>query len=554
MKVNYFVQIITVIMVSTSQFSCISPTPQADLIIMNANIWTGNQDTPRAEAFAIAGDTILAIGTYKELLKLEGSKTEVIDLQGKFVSPGFIDSHVHLLMGGNSLLNVQLRDVNSKKMFISTLVDFSKTREPGTWIVEGNWDHTLWGGILPNKEWIDPYTQNHPVALYRMDGHMVFANSKALELAGIDKNTPEVPNGTILRDSDGNPTGILKSNAMNLLLDKIPPMTALQKEKAILAANSYFLAHGITSVHDVDSLGTLEAASKLLQQKKLQLRIYSAKPLNRWDEVTVSESVNTKWIKTGSVKGFVDGSLGSHTAAFKTPYSDQPDDSGFYINSPEKLYDWISKADVAKRHIQVHAIGDAAIHSLINIYERVINENGVRERRLRIEHAQHISPNDIERFSELGIIASMQPYHAIDDGRWAEDYIGTERAKTTYAFRSLADAHTVMVFGSDWPVAPASPILGIYAASTRRTTDQKNPEGWIPEQKITVEEALKAYTINGAFASFDETIKGSLEAGKLADFVVLSDDITKVDPNTILDIQVLATYLGGELVYSSKVE
>ena len=540
------------ISICISLLSCKSPTPQAGRIVMHANIWTGNKEQPRAEALAIAGDTILAIGSSSEILKFKGSKTEIIDLQGKFVSPGFIDSHVHLLMGGNSLLSVQLREVNSKQTFISKIAAFSKTLDAGTWIVEGNWDHTLWGGALPNKEWIDAKTQDNPVALYRMDGHMVFANSKALELAGIDKNTPEVPNGTILRDSEGNPTGILKSNAMNLLLDKIPPMTANQKEKAIVAANNYFLAQGITSVHDVDSLGTLATASALLQQNKLKLRIYSAKPLNRWQEVATSEFKNSKWIKTGIVKGFVDGSLGSHTAAFKEPYSDQPSDSGFYINSPDKIYEWISKADAAKLHIQVHAIGDAALHSLLNIYERVIKENGVRDRRLRIEHAQHLDPQDIKRFSELGIIASVQPYHAIDDGRWAEEYIGTKRAKTTYAFRSLADANTLLAFGSDWPVAPASPIYGIYAAVTRRTTDNKNPEGWIPEQKITAEEALQAYTINGAFASFDESTKGSLAVGKFADFVVLSVDITKATPDEILGIQVLATYLGGEEVYFSK--
>ncbi|MDO6517713.1 amidohydrolase [Zobellia uliginosa] len=534
-----------------SLISCQEAGPKADLILTNANIWTGSESQPSAQAIAVLADTILAIGSNGELEKYKGHTTEIINVHNRFITPGFIDSHVHLLMGGNSLLNVELRDAQTPEEFTRRIADFANTLEPGTWIMEGNWDHTLWGGELPQKEWIDPYTKNNPVAVYRLDGHMVFANSAALDFAGIDKDTPDVPNGEIVRDDNGIPTGILKSNAMGLLLDKIPPLTKTQKKKALKEASRYFLSHGVTSVHDVDSLGTAEVAQELLDAKELSLRIYSAKPLNRWKEAQRKISTDELWLKTGIVKGFIDGSLGSHTASFMEPYTDKPADSGLLINSEANLYQWISEADKAGLHIQVHAIGDNAIHTLLEIYERIVRENGEKERRLRIEHAQHISKQDLHRFGELGIIASVQPYHAIDDGRWAEALIGPERIKTTYAFQSLLEANTILAFGSDWPVAPGDPLTGIYAAVTRNTLDGKNPNGWVPEQKISLEEALRAYTKNGAYASFDETVKGTLEPGKLADFVILSEDIQKIDPKKIREVKVMATYLGGKLVYEN---
>lgn len=532
-------------------FSCNKASLKADLIISNATIWTGNTEKPMAQSMAILGDTIMAIGSNQDIAIYKGDKTVIKDVNNSFITPGFIDSHVHLLMGGNSLLNVQLQDVKAKEEFISKIADFTKTISSGTWIMEGNWDHTKWGGELPQKSWIDEFTQENPVAIYRLDGHMVLANSVALRFSGIDKNTPDVPNGEIIRDTEGNPTGILKSNAMNLLLDKIPPLTKKQKVLAIKEATNYFLSHGVTSVHDVDSLGTLETAQDLLKDGKLGLRIYAAKPLNRWKDAIQKENLDAKWLKTGIVKGFVDGSLGSHTAAFINPYTDKPEDKGFFIYSPENLYSWISNADKANLHVQVHAIGDNAIQTLLNIYERVIKENGARDRRLRIEHAQHIAKEDIERFSELEIIASVQPYHAIDDGRWAEELIGTERIKTTYAFNTLINKNTMLAFGSDWPVAPGSPLDGIYAAVTRRTLDGKNPNGWVPEQKITLEQVLVAYTKNGAYASFDEKIKGTLEPGKLADFLLFNTDFRKIDAKDIRDIKVQATYLGGKKVYEN---
>lgn len=542
---NAFLVLLTIL-------SCQQQSQKADTIITNGVIWTGAEKQPIAQAMAIAGDTIIAIGTTNEIEKLIGDATAIVDAKGKFITPGFIDTHVHLMMGGNSLLSVELRDAKTPEEFTNRIAAYAQTLNSGQWILEGNWDHTLWGGELPQKEWIDKHTKDNPVALYRLDGHMILANSAALKIAGIDKNTGNIKSGEIVRHSDGTPTGILKGNAMYLVLNKIQPLSQREKKNALRAATNYLLSNGVTSVHDVDSLGTYTAAKELKDSKELAIRIYMAKPLNRWNQEFGIGEENNKWLKTGIVKGFVDGSLGSHTAAFKEPYLDQPEDQGFFINSEDDLYGWISEADKNGLQITVHGIGDKAIHSLLNTYERVISENGERDRRLRIEHAQHLAPEDIERFAQLDVIASMQPYHAIDDGRWAEELIGAERIKTTYAFKSLLDAQAKLVFGSDWPVAPASPLDGIYAAVTRRTLDNKNPDGWVSEEKITVEQALVAYTRDAAYAAFEEDIKGTLAPGKLADFVIFSEDFTKINSVKIRNVEVLQTYVGGQKLFDKS--
>lgn len=533
--------------------SCKSKKLKADLIIKNATIWTGNEKQMIAQSMAIAGDSIIGVGTNEEMQQFKIEGTKVLDAKGGFITPGFIDCHVHLMSGGNGLLGVQLIDANTPAEFTKRIAAFAKTIEPGEWIVEGNWDHTLWGGELPKKEWIDADTKEIPVVVHRMDWHMLLANSKALEMAGINKNTPDVSGGEIVRYKDGTPTGILKDNAMKLVLEKMPPLTDEQKGKVFKAAMNYFLSNGVTSVHDVDGLKknyeSYSAANTLRNTGELSIRIYAARPLTEWDKQDSTNGKNDKWLKTGLVKGFVDGSLGSHTAAFRDAYTDKAGDKGFFINTKDDLYKWISNADKKNLHVTVHAIGDSAIHALLDIYERIIQENGIKDRRLRIEHVQHLLPEDIRRFAQLGVIASMQPYHAIDDGRWAEKVIGTERIKTTYAFKSLLDAKATVVFGSDWAVAPAAPLQGIYAAVTRRTLDGKNPDGWVPEQKISVEQALISYTRNAAFASFDEKIKGTLEVGKLADFVILNSDITKINPIEINKVKVLQTYVGGKKMF-----
>jgi predicted amidohydrolase YtcJ len=529
--------------------SCSDTPPTVDLLIINADIWTGNDQQSRARSMAINGDTILLISNEAPLQTMVENAKRVVDMEGRFITPGFIDSHIHLLMGGNSLLSVELRDAATPEEFTRRITDYAKTLDPGQWILEGNWDHTLWGGELPKKEWIDAATADNPVALYRLDGHMILANSAALELAGIDKNTADVPGGEIVRALNGSPTGILKDNAMNQLLATIPPLTADQKKAAIRAATDYFLSNGVTTVFDVDSIGTYETAMELKSAGELSLRLNLADPLYQWESLSEKNLEHDDWLKTGSLKGFVDGSLGSHTAAFREAYDDKPTDKGFFLVSREALYQHIVGADQAGLQVMVHAIGDSANQTLLDVYQQVVQKNGVRDRRFRIEHAQHLTPADIFRIADDGIIASMQPYHAIDDGRWAGELIGPERIKTTYAFKSLLDAGAMLAFGSDWPVAPGSPLLGIYAATTRQTLDGKNPDGWVPEQKISAVQALLAYTKNGAYASFEDHRKGTLEVGKLADFVVFSEDITVVAPETIREIKVLSTYLGGKMVF-----
>ncbi len=405
---------------------------------------------------------------------------------------------------------------------------------------------------LPARSWIDSVTPEHPVFVSRLDGHMALANSLAMRLAGIEGRVKDVAGGTIERDARGVPTGIFKDNAMDLISVKIPEQSAEEVDRALVAAMKYLASNGVTSVHAVDAAAYADGIDRVRASGGQITRIYYLQTISRWNDMKEQverEGRGDRWVSTGGVKGFVDGSLGSHTAAFLEPYTDLQTDTGLFVNTEEDLYWWVSESDKAGLQVVIHAIGDRAINTLLNIYERVASENGERDRRFRIEHSQHIAPADIERFGKLNVIASMQPYHAIDDGRWAEEYIGPERIKTTYAFRSLLDSGATLAFGSDWFVAPATPLEGIYGAVTRRTLDGMNPGGWVPEQKITVEEALRAYTVNAAYASVEEDIKGILDPGKLADFVVLDRDITAVDPAEIWDMKVQQTWVGGKKVF-----
>ena len=532
--------------------SCTTNQLTADSIVINGIIWTGNPDQPSAEAMAISGDSIFAVGSTAEIQKFKGDQTEVVDASGNFIVPGFIDAHVHFLTGGFNLASVQLRDAKSQTIFINRFNEYVETIDAGTWIQGGDWDHENWGGELPSAVWIDSVTSNNPVFVNRLDGHMGLANTAAMKLAGITTATKDVAGGTIVRDKNGNPTGIFKDNAMELIAKVIPPPDERSQMKAIEAAMKYVASNGVTSVHNMD--GNISVLKKMSTDAKLITRFYANMPLASWErleQLVNTEGRGDKWVKIGGLKGFVDGSLGSHTAAFLKPFSDAPADSGFFVNTEEDLYQRISGADKAGLNIMVHAIGDRAIETLLDIFKRVTDENGDRDRRFRIEHAQHIAPGDFKKFADQQIIASMQPYHAIDDGRWAEKIIG-DRINTTYAFRSLLDAGATLAFGSDWFVAPPTPLEGIYAAVTRRTLDNANPEGWVPAQKITVEEALRAYTMGSAYAAFDEKVKGSLEVGKLADFVILDQDITNIDPVEIRNVKVLKTFVGGKEVYSGE--
>jgi len=528
----------------------------ATLVVSGARVWTGNPAQPWAEAVASKGDRIVAVGSSEQVMGLVGPGTRIIQANGGMLVPGFIDAHVHFTSGGTGLASVQLRDAATREEFVDRIASYAGSLAAGEWVVEGNWDHQNWGGELPTREWIDSVTPNNPVWIYRLDGHMGLANSVAMELAGIDADTAEIEGGAIVRDEDGKLTGVFKDNAMALLAKAIPTPSDAQLDRDVAAASNFVASHGVTTVHDMSYVGLpeLNAYRRARDSGRLKTRIYAVMPLASW-EVLQEEMVRTgagdEWVRIGGLKGFMDGSLGSHTAAMLEPFTDSPNDRGFMLQEPAVMEDLVGKADAAGLHVMVHAIGDQAIRSLLDIYQRVVDKNGPRDRRFRIEHAQHIHPDDVPRFAGQDVIASMQPYHAIDDGRWAEDVIGHERSKTTYAFASLIRSGARVAFGSDWSVAPPTPLEGIYAALTRQTLDGANPDGWVPEQKITLDQALTAYTTNAAYASYEETLKGSLEVGKLADFVLLDKDLSAIPAEDIAGVRVLQTVVGGQLVFSA---
>jgi hypothetical protein len=535
-----------------------STAAAASLILVNGRVWTGDRTRPEAEAIAVAGDRITAVGSSAEV-KAQAGNAQVIDLGGAFVTPGFIDAHVHFVDGGFRLTSVQLRDAKTPQEFTARIKAFADSAPAGTWITGGDWDHTLWGGELPRREWIDALTPKHPVWVNRLDGHMALANGAALAAAGLTRNVKDVAGGEIVRDGRGELTGLLKDNAMPLVGSKVTPPSDALKDRALDAAMKHVNAQGVTTIHNMGTWDELEVMARAWRGGRMTARIYAVVPLDTWDRLkqTIAAKIygaggrGDAWFRVGGLKGFVDGSLGSHTAAFHQPFIDAPQDRGFLVNTPENLYTWISSADKAGLHVIVHAVGDRANGTLLDIYDRVARENGARDRRFRIEHAQHLVPADIPRFKALGVIASMQPYHAIDDGRWATKVIGPERSKTTYAFRSLLDAGVALAFGSDWYVAPPTPLEGIYAAVTRRTIDEANPGGWVPEQKITVEEALAAYTRAGAYASFEEAQKGTIAPGMLADLVVIDRDLRSIPPEQIRDAKIVRTIVNGKIVYGT---
>ncbi|MGC9364190.1 MAG: amidohydrolase [Fidelibacterota bacterium] len=521
------------------------------LAIINAHIWTADSHQPWVEAVAIAGNKIVQTGTTRQIQKSTPENARIIDADGMFVCPGFTDSHLHLLDGGFRLSSVQLRDAKTPAEFKRRIAEFVKSCEAGDWILGGDWDHSVWGGELPHRQWIDEVTPVNPLWISRLDGHMALANSLALQIAGIDNNTVAPPGGTIVKDKTGNLTGILKDNAMDLISPYIKEPSDSLKFRALDAAMQYLLEQGVTSVHHMGTWDDVRIYRHYQEQDKLRIRISAAVPLTTWKklEKTLREdNFCDEWLRIGSLKSYVDGSLGSHTALFHEPYTDKPEDYGLQVVDESQLLNMILKADQAGLQSITHAIGDKANTIILNIYEKVIRQNGDRDRRFRVEHAQHLCPSDIPRFAKLKVIPSMQPYHAIDDGRWAEPLIG-DRIQTTHAYRSLLDADAHLVFGSDWYVAPPSPLWGIYGAVTRQTLDGKNPDGWVPEQKISVAEALKAYTVSPPYAIFEESLKGSITPGKLADMVIIDQNLFEIAPEKIKDARIMMTIVDGKVAY-----
>jgi len=531
-----------------------------DSIIVNAVVHTMDPNQPTAEAVAIYNNRIMAIGSTKDIRNLAGPNTRIIDAKKRLVLPGFNDSHTHFLSGGFQLSSVDLRDANSPKEFADRLRTFAAKLPAGRWIKGGDWDHERWPDAkLPTKELIDGFTAEIPVFVSRLDGHMALANSLALRLAGVTRQTLDPPGGIIVRDpKTGEPTGILKDAAQTFVWKVISPSSFEEKLAAARAATDYAASLGVTSVQDMSAGADVGTYQTLLDRGELKTRIYAVAPLPQWERLArtgVRAHFGSDMLRVGGLKGFADGSLGSTTALFYEPYKDEPSTSGIAGDEmyPEgAMLDRVRAADKAGLQTMIHAIGDRANDLILTIFEQVERENGDRDRRFRIEHAQHLRPQDIPRFARDKVIASMQPYHAIDDGRWAEKRIGKERAKTTYAFRSILDSGATLAFGTDWTVAPLNPILSVYAAVTRRTFDGKNPKGWVPNQKISVEEAVRAYTLGSAYAEFQETRKGSISVGKLADVVILSRDIFKIDPKEIESVKVQMTIVDGRVVYEAR--
>lgn len=530
-----------------------------DLIILNAAVRTMDDACPAAEAVAIAGNQIAAIGTTSEMRALVGTKTRVIDAGGKSVLPGFNDAHVHWLTGGFSITNVNLRPARSPEEFARLIGEFAKGLPKGRWVLEGSWDHENWPGApLPTRQMIDSVTPDNPVFVNRLDGHMGLANSLALKLAGITKATKDVPGGQIVRDASGEPTGVLKDAAMSLVEKVIPSPSWNEKLAAARAATEFAASLGVTSVQDMSAGDDVGLYQFLLEHNELKTRIYAVRSVVSWDvlgKTGVRAGFGNAWLRIGGLKGFSDGSLGSTTALFFEPYADAPDTSGLLFDQmlPEGIMlKRVLGADLAGLQVMIHAIGDKANSVVLDLYQEVAKANGARDRRFRIEHAQHLRAGDIPRFGKQQVIASMQPYHCADDGRWCGKRIGPARSKGTYAFRSLLDSGAVLAFGSDWTVAPLNPLTGIKAAVTRQTLDGKNPDGWIPEQKITLDEAVRAFTVGSAHAEFQEKVKGSLTPGKLADLVMLDRDIYKTDPASLDQVKALLTIVDGKVVFESK--
>ncbi len=530
----------------------------ADLLILNASVRTMDPAQPKAEAVAIAGNRIAAVGSTADLRRLAGPGTRLIDAAGHTVVPGFNDAHVHWLSGGFSIANVDLRSASSPTEVARRIGEHARKLPQGSWILGGDWDHENWpGSPLPTKDMIDAVTPEHPVFVNRLDGHMALANSLALRLARVTKDTQDVDGGLIVRDAQGEPTGVLKDAAMAYVEKVIPPRSWEEKLAAARAATEHAARLGVTSVQDMSADEDMGVYQHQLARGELKTRIYCSRSIVSWEvlgKTGIRAPFGSDWLRIGGLKGFADGSLGSTTAYFFDPYLDAPDTRGLLFDQmfPEGIMlRRVAEADRLGLHVMIHAIGDAANQRILDIFQQVARDNGPRDRRFRIEHAQHLRPDAIRQFAAQMVIASMQPYHGADDGRWCEKRIGPERAKGTYAFRSLLDAGAVLAFGTDWTVAPLNPMTTLKAAVTRQTLDGRHPGGWVPEQKITLEEAIRAYTVGSAYAEFQENVKGSITQGKLADLVVLDRDIFAMNPAELDQVKVTLTVVDGCIAYEA---
>ncbi len=525
----------------------------ADLVLFGGRVWTG-QDLPEGTAIAIRGERVVAVGDDATVKAMAGPGTRVVDLAGRLVVPGFNDAHVHFLDGGFGLLSVDLRPAKTEADFAKRLGDYAKTLPKGTWILQGNWDHEAWPTkALPTRQAIDAVTPDNPVFVSRLDGHMALANSLALRLAGVRGDTKDVDGGTIVRDAAGEPTGILKDNAQELVGRVIPDASREMNLRAARAALEEAARVGVTTIQDNSTVDALPTYMQLRAQGELTARLYVWRYASSALAPLLSAGVRTglgdDWIRLGALKILSDGSIGSATAALFEPFVSNPASTGLLLHTPDELGRMIAEADANGFQLAVHAIGDRANSLVLDAFERAASADGPRDRRFRIEHAQHVRASDIPRYKALGVVASVQPSHCIDDMRFVEQHVGPKRLADAYRWRSFLDAGVPLAFGTDWFVEPLDPRLGLYAAITREFPEGGPAGGFEPQEKLTLAQALDAYTRGSAYAEFAERDKGTLAPGKLADLVVFEKDLFRIPPRQILTTPVDLTVVGGRVVF-----
>ena len=552
------VRVLLLLALFFSTASLVGQTPNADLLLLNAHVVTMNDKQPAAQAIAIRGDRIVWVGAADEGKKLYPS-ARVQDLHGATVLPGLIDAHTHLINLGESLTRLNLKDIPTEKEIVERVKQRAASAAPGEWIVGWGWDEGKWASNYPTNQALSAATPNNPVFLVGLHTFAGWANRRALEIAAVNKDTQDPENGKIVRDEkSGEPTGILLNHAQELISKHIPPMTLAQAKRAMQLAARECVRNGLTSIHEAKVTPLMvQAFHELAREGRMPLRVYGM--LDGADKNLVDE-----WLKRGpeidphhqltirAFKLFADGALGSRGAAMLEPYSDAPRTKGLMTTPEADVYSLTRRALQAGFQVCTHAIGDAANRSVLNAYQQAEKEvPSAYDPRLRIEHAQVLAPEDIPRFAKLGVIASMQPTHATSDMLWAEKRVGPERIKGAYAWRSVKDSGAHLPLSSDFPGETLNPFYGLYAAITRQDPQGNPPGGWHPEQRLTLEEALHGYTVEAAYAEFEEKDKGSIEKGKLADLTVIAENITKIPPPEILSVHVLKTFVGGKVVYDA---
>jgi hypothetical protein len=538
-----------------------APADPPDWVLVNGTIYTGDTARPRVEAVALRGERIVAIGTTRDIRASAGAATRVVDLQGRFAMPGFNDAHIHLANGGLAKLAVDLTGARSRAEVQQRIRARLGDYQPGEWITGRGWDHTIWPERkFPTRHDLDAVSKDHPMIFTRVDGHVAVANTLALERAGVTRDTPHPAGGEIEKGPDGQPTGMLKEAATGLVRRHIPPITGAQRRRAIEMALAEAVSFGLTSAQDNSSWEDFLVYEDLKREGKLPLRITEWLPfresVERLEEMRRRGGTTDLWLRTGALKGVLDGTLGSRTAAMLAPYADDPGTRGIPIIPPDRVRQMVIERDKAGFQIALHAIGDLSNRSALEAFAAARAANGRRDARHKIEHAQVVAPEDFAKFRETDVIASMQPCHEASDMRWAGQRLGPERSKGAYAWNSMLKNNIRMAFGSDYPVEPLDPLISVYACVTRKMHPDAPPGGptdaWVPEERISLDDCLRTFTQGSAYAEFAEKEKGRIAAGQLADIVVLSADITKVPAEQILRAKVVKTFTGGRLVYEQK--